>query len=257
MLTLPASTRVRRNKEAEDGLVAKARAWIEGEERTPGIHASGILDPRLAFFQATAPKTLPDRLVNTFLVGKVLHAFVISAVTGVPSDLSKTDEGSSYSDSLGLSFSPDLYRSGKVRELKTSRRFSSAKEGTPIEDLDGYLQQLLVYMAATGTTSSQLWILYLNERDESGRTAPAFRAFDFSVSAEDLEAAKREIKETKDKLENAIQTGDFRTLPLCTEWKCGARNCQWYGECKPEGRFGLKEFDEVQGRKKAPYKRSK
>jgi hypothetical protein len=245
-LEIPEGLRVRRNLAAEAELVSKAREWIESESRSPGIHASDIPDPRLAFFLHTQPTQLPDRLVNTFLVGKVLHAFVIASYAGETPDITITDEGSRESEELGLTFSPDVIKNGIVRELKTSRKFYAAQEGTPIEDLDNYLEQLLVYMGATGTLESQLWVLYLNQRDEEGRTSPAFRAFDVRITAEDLQATKERIKATSALLVSAIERGDPSDLPLCREWKCGRRNCQYYDVCKPPGRFGFPSFDRVQ-----------
>jgi len=256
MITVPDSARVKRNKEAERLLAAKARAWIEGEERSTGIHASDLMDLRQAFFSRTSPKPLPARLINTFLVGKVLHAFVLGAVSDAGSqnlDLRLTDTGSRESDELGIVFSPDAVFDGIVRELKTSRSFYEPKDQ---KDLALYMEQLLIYMAATNTLESELWILFLNFRDEKGKTAPAFRGYTLTVSQEDLDRLKIEIKETRAKLELAIQSNDVHALPLCREWKCGRNNCDWYDECRPEGRFGDPTFDNLPRPKKASDERS-
>lgn len=243
MIPLPESIKLKRNTSAEALLVRKARDWIETDDRAPGIHASDLLDERQAFFQHTDPRPLSDRLVSTFLVGKVLHAFVINAVDGVGSeDISASDTGSDYSNDLDITFSPDVVLRGIVRELKTSRSFYEPKS---VEDLRLYIEQLLVYMVAKGHTRSQLWILFLNFKDEERRTAPAFRAYDVVISEEDLAKLKEYLAERVQILKAAIAAGSYAGLPLCREWKCGAKNCQWYEKCKPEGRYGDPRFDSV------------
>ena len=149
MITLPEGIVVDRHEERERELYSTARAWLESEERTPGIHASSLLDPRQGYFGQKYPGPLPDRLVTMFLVGKVLHAFILGshprAGTGV--DLRSTDSGSRRCD-LGFDYSPDAFYDGMVREVKTSRSFY---EPTSIEDLSFYIEQVLVYMVATDT----------------------------------------------------------------------------------------------------------
>lgn len=248
-IPLPESLAVARNKTSERMLLDKAKDYVTKDERTPGIHASDLLDTRQAFWKHVDPQPLTDRLTVTFLVGRVLHAFVLGAVDGPDRvDIANTDDGSSHSDILGISYSPDKVLDGVVRELKTSRSFYEPKD---VKDLDIYLEQLLVYMAATQTTTSQLWVLYLNLRNEEGKTAPDFRSFDVSISPEDLQRVTEYLKESREQLEAAIAADDWRRLPLCREWKCGAGNCEWYAKCKPEGRHGTEEFD-TKGFKKVP-----
>jgi hypothetical protein len=244
VVPIPASAKVARNKASEAMLGTKARAWIEGDERTPGLHASDLTEPLMAFWQRVSPKALPDKLVNMFLVGKVLHAFVLGAVDGSAVDITTTDSGSRSSDSLGITYSPDAVIDGVVRELKTSRALYEARD---LRDIDTYLEQLLVYMVATNTTYSQLWILYINLKDENGRTTPSFRAYDFTISEEDLAATKAYLVATKERLEKAIESRDPSGLPLCKEFKCGATNCQWYAECRPAGRWGDPKWDGTAG----------
>ncbi len=240
-IPLPESLTVARNNKSERMLLDKAKDYVTKDERTPGIHASDLLDLRQSFWKHVDPQPLTDRLTVTFLVGRVLHAFVLGAVDGPDSvDVARTDDGSSNSDILGISYSPDKVLDGVVRELKTSRSFY---EPTDLKDLDIYLEQLLVYQAATQTTQSQLWVLYLNLRNAEGKTAPDFRAFDVSISEEDLAKVTQYLKESREQLESAIAADDWRRLPLCREWKCGAGNCEYYMKCRPEGRFGLPEWD--------------
>jgi hypothetical protein len=234
------SAKVARNKASEAELQDKARTWIEGDERAPGLHASDMLDEMMAYWQRVSPKELPDKLINLFLVGKVLHAFVLGSVSGSV-DIGASDAGSSTSDELGISYSPDAVIDGIVRELKTSRALFEPRD---LKDIDTYLEQLLVYMVATNTCESQLWIFYINLKNpDTGRTDPTFRCYDFSISADDLAKTRTHILDVRARLERALENRDPRGLTLCREFKCGAKNCQWYAECKPVGRFGDPVWD--------------
>ena len=237
MIELPESLVLRRNIIAEKLLTDKARKWIEKDERTPGLHASDLLDPRLAYWQRKIPKPIPDRLVTTFLVGKVLHAFVLDgAVQGGAGALGADDVGSLISETLGISYSPDSLAGGKVRELKTTRSFYEPKS---VEDLRLYLEQILVYMAATDppTCSAQLWLLMLNLRDENKKTSPAFRTYDVEVPEADMKRVVERLQATRASLQLALDTDTPGTLPLCRQFKCGEGNCQWWNDCRPEGRW--------------------
>lgn len=253
MISIPEGVVVDRRPAREAELYDVARTWLAKEERTPGIHASGLLDPRQGWFNIKFPGPLPDRLVTMFMVGKVLHAFIIGAHAGAV-DLGATDAGSR-SSSLGYDYSPDLFYDGMVREVKTSRSFY---EPTSIDDLSMYIEQVLTYMAATETLESELWVLYLNLKDETGKTSPAFRCYSVQITADELAATKTEIADTANMLQAALDSPDdqsFRTLPLCREWKCGARNCEYYDQCQPEGRYGTDKFDSLTGAKRGSKKK--
>jgi hypothetical protein len=237
-LTLPASLTIQRDADQESTLVQKAREWVTKDERSPGVHASELLDPRKAYWQRKDPKPLTDRLVNTFLVGKVLHAFVINAVEGTHLDW-KTDEGSRTSEELGIEYSPDLLNEGVVREIKTSRSFFEPKT---FEDLGMYCEQLLTYLAATDTLTGFLYVLYLNLRDEEGRTAPAFRCYRVSVSQADLDKLKKDIITVRHMLLRSIDANLPGALPLCREWLCSAKMCDWWEKCQPETRYGNPDY---------------
>ena len=236
MIPLPASLTVKRSRAAERMLGDAARAWIESEERAPGIHASDLLDARQAIYRKIDPKTLPDRLVNIFLIGKVLHAFVLQTVDGITNvDIKTTDAGSYFSEKIGITYSPDKIVGGKVRELKTSRSY---KAPDTIEDISHYLEQILVYLASTETRTAQLWVLYLNLRDEStGKLDPCFRGYDVEISEGDLAGLIEFCKSQKELIEKGVNLKDPKVAPLCREWLCNRKLCDWYDQCQPEGRW--------------------
>jgi hypothetical protein len=229
MLTLPESIVIKRNKSVEGKLIEKARAWVTKDARSNGVHASELLDPRQAYWKRTNPKELSDRLVNTFLVGKVLHAFVVNAVDGVKTtSIDETDIGSQTSKELGIEYSPDFLINGKVRELKTSRSFYEPKT---LKDVAMYAEQILVYMASTNTVSAQLWVLYLNLRDETNRTSPEWRAYDITVTQEDLASIKTDIKQIRAQLLVAVAEGSDKNLPPCRDWLKSPKFCDYWDRC--------------------------
>lgn len=238
MIPIPDSVTISRKSAREAELYDLTRTWLEKEERSPGIHASSLLDPMMAYWQHKNPLPLPNRLVTMFMVGKVLHAFILGAHAGSV-DINSSDGGSADSG-LGYVYSPDLVHEGMVREVKTSRSFYEPKD---LEDVGMYVEQLLTYMVPTNTLESELWVLYLNLKDETGRTSPAFRCYSVRISQADLDKVREQLVGTTALIERAIATDDPSGLPLCREWKCGARNCEYYDECQPEGRYGTPEFD--------------
>lgn len=231
-LELPEGLTVRRHETDERALLEQSRAWLRREARTPGIHASDLLDPRQAYWRTVSPKPIADRLVPTFLIGKVLHAILLHVVQHADLQM-VSDEGSSYSESLGIVYSPDLFKGAPI-EIKTSRSFYEPKS---LHDLQLYCEQLLIYMAATNSLKGYLWILYLNLKDDQGRTAPAFRAYEVEVSAEELQQYAEHCRSIAASIRAAIEAKAPTRLPLCREWKCSDRMCEWWHECQPEGRY--------------------
>ena len=69
-------------REAEQKLVEQTRAWLKNDHRDPRIHASDLFDPRKAYWDRQHPVEPSTRMVGHFFVGKVLHAFFLSALNG-------------------------------------------------------------------------------------------------------------------------------------------------------------------------------
>lgn len=236
MLTLPASLEYSRNTDVEQNVLNAMRAWLEAEERTPGVHASDLLDPLLSYWRKIHPLPLTDRLVGMFVVGKVLHVLLINGLGGAKSVDWKSDQGSKKSKKLKISYSVDYKIGGVPTEIKTTRSFYPPSSN---KDLDLYAEQNLIYMAAENQTEGKLLIYYLNLKDASNQTCPTLYCFDMKISQADLDAYKTQIKQTSALLSQAIETKDPSKLPLCRSWKCGNR-CEYYTDmCKPEGRFTI------------------
>lgn len=237
-IPIPESLRLKRDKKAERELLDKSREWLTKEVRTPGVHASSLLDPRMAYFEKLNPRTLDDRLVLTFLIGKVLHAFVISALDGATGTDWESDSGSRTSKELGIEYSIDHIKDGIPNELKTSRKPFEPRE---VKDMDMYIEQTLIYMAAENSTVGKITVLFLSMRTGNGNnTEPAYRSYTVTVSQEDLERVKDFIKTTVTLLNVAWKNNEFSALPLCRQFKCGPKNCAHWEACKPEGRYPRK-----------------
>jgi hypothetical protein len=238
VLELPDNLEINRSEKSEQVLLDRCREWLTQDERKPGLHASDLLDPRMAYFKRKYPIELPDRLVNMFIVGKFGHIIVLSAVDKVEGISLASDEGSEWSEDLQIWYSADKTINGVPRELKTTRSFFEARTH---KDLAMYCEQLLIYMVARKSLVGQLWVLYMNLKDEEGKTAPAWRVFTIKVTKEDLEAYRQQLKKTAASLTEALEEDDPSELPLCRKFKCGKKNCDYWEQCMPEGRYGVPE----------------
>lgn len=237
MITLPSSLTIDRVEKGEKWLLEKSRAWVEkaGGDRSKEtlLHASDCLDPRFAYFARKFPGPIEDRLIPIFLIGRVLHAFIINAVEGTTLNWD-ADGGSKVSKSLGITYSPDMILKGIPREIKTSRSFYEPKD---VKDLAMYCEQLLIYMAGEGKTEGDLWVLFMNAKSD-GRTSPAFRVYKVRISPEDLKAVQAQITGITKKFHAVQKSGNYQELPLCRAFKCGKKQCMFWERCQPEGRYG-------------------
>jgi len=242
LLIVPDCLHIRRSQGAEESLLSHIRTWLESDKRDPRIHVSDLLDTRLGYWQRKKPLTLPDKLVTMFLIGKVLHAFVEEAVD-VGQGKARTgkltsDEGSVYDKDLDLVYSVDKMIKGYPAELKTSRTFYEPRKHKDIAD---YCEQLLCYMVAKKKTKGFLWVLLLNCKDpRTGRTAPAVRCFVVTVTEQGLRQYEKQMLDARTAVQHALRTDDYRSLPVCRSYKCSEQDCQWWEECKPEGRYPRK-----------------
>ena len=236
MLIVPNDIKVEADHVEEKRLLDMTRRWLEQEKRTPGIHVSDLLDPMRAWWsKKDKKKTLTDREVTTFLIGKVLHSFVISAMSEHDGLNLSTDEGSRHSKELGIDYSID-FLDGKIpAEIKTSR---SKEPASGIKDLSMYCEQLLCYMVAEKQREGRIWVLYLNAKDYENRTHPVYRAYSVTVTQKALDEYGKQIKKTQSTLTKALKMSTPAGLEPCRTWLCGERMCQYWHKCKPKGRYG-------------------
>ncbi len=67
-----------------------------------------------------------------------------------------------------------------------------------------------------------------------------FRVYKVTISKADLKATQDFIKKTTETFHKAFKEEKPRLLPLCRPFKCGPKGCQYWEQCKPEGRYPLK-----------------
>ena len=239
MIRLPPLS-IHRNEIAEVRLVTAAREWLEQEDtkRAKGIHASGLLDPRLEYWRDMLPRPLTEKQTMLFLIGRVLHHFVISSVEPATAP-GQSDSGSH--EELGILFSPDLIKDGHPIEIKTNRSFYPPREDRLQDELSFYLEQLCLYLILSNSLTGELWILYLNIKDEANRTFPEMRCYSVELSESQFHDLEQQIVTTRDLLLKAKAKKDHRGLELCRKWLCGTNCVYFQNECRPEGRYPHKD----------------
>lgn len=231
MLHLPQLS-ISRDELQEVKLYQDIRAWLEksDENRPSGIHASDLLDLRLAFWQRIRPRELSERQVWFYTIGKILHNLVLIL------DETKTDAGTS--EEMGILYSPDKRMEGRPVELKTHRGNSEPSPDTIQKEFSHYFEQLAIYCVLSNCLIGYLWILFINMKDRTNRTAPEIRCYRVVLTEEQFYAVESEVLHARDRLAEALATTDHRPLPLCRAWRCGTA-CAWWHDCQPELRYPL------------------
>lgn len=241
MLALPKQLGISRDLEEEQRLHAEAKLYLEREFRDKGIHASDLLDSRQAFFRIRDNvEGVEDRLVNMFLVGKLAHAFIEVIKGREDGEPTKSDAGTRYVDDIY--FSPDFVdKHGIPDEVKTTRSFYLPKAAYLPDDstFHRYIEQLMIYMCLMDVNEGRLSALFLNSKDETGRTSPQFYVWKIKADPRAMKMYRKQINMVKDQLLEALRSGKFADLTLCRAWMC--RDCPWWNECQPPGRYGIEK----------------
>lgn len=244
--------KIKRNKKLEEQIYGRLEKYFERqtEERT-GIHVSGLITPRKAYWQAVDPQPLTRREIGFFTAGRAHHEIILQAMKGKKLDESpdrklETDEGTK--EWKGIFYSPD-YRLGFLAEIKSTRKQSAPDESDLETEYETYLNQLTKYMAVENEGRASLVVFFLSMKldNKNKATEPTLYSYDVVLSPEELEEIRKEMLKTKKALEKAIETKNYKPLPLCPEWQCygggwygeAFENCKWYNKCKPEGRYPL------------------
>lgn len=199
-----------RDAEFENELVDKiVKNW--GNNERPDIHLSDLISPRKAFFNKTLKVDATKDDVFTFLVG-----------TGIERELGKLlgEKHAKTQNVAGIFYSPD-FELPNITELK-SRRRGLAKEGEESEVYDHYLRQLKGYLALSDQREGNLIVFSVAEKvDDSYKTKPELAAYRVRIDSEESKTVLAELLQTKELLEEALRTNEFRGLPLCEDWLCG------------------------------------
>ncbi|MGI0015633.1 MAG: hypothetical protein ACREBU_19630 [Nitrososphaera sp.] len=244
--------KIKRNKKLEEQLYKRLEALFDRQqEARTGIHVSGLMQPRKAYWQAVDPQPLTRREIGFFTAGRAHHEIILSAMKGKKLEDSPdrnvvTDEGTK--EWKGIFYSPD-YRLGFLAEIKSNRKQQEPDESNLAEEYDNYLSQLTKYMAVENEGRASLIVFFISMRvdDKNKATEPTLRCYDVVLTPEQLEDIRKEMLKTKKAIERAIETKNHKPLPLCPEWMCygggyygdAFENCKWYNKCKPEGRYPL------------------
>lgn len=252
--------RIEPNVELHNKLTKALDEFKKARQRG-GIHASDLGQPRKAYMQAVHPLPLTDKEAAFFLVGRGHHYYVVYAATGHPD----TDEGSQYSEELGIWYSPDL--NIWDAEFKTNRMaFPIETQEDAEKFFDEYEMQCQTYAAAKGLNHFNLIVLYIcptehvegKRCEECGRSSvqkkqePIYGAYTYHWTDEEMEEHKEWVRATKAAIEIAIHMKSPNKLPLCKEAFCIKKKgqgrgkpmiplaaCKWFEVCKPEGRYEL------------------
>lgn len=209
------------------------------DDRAPGLHASDLLDPLKSFWSKIDPQPVSERFVWLFLIGRVLHHFVLSATSPQPDgdyNAAQMDVGAR--EALGIVYSPDNFTAdGFPIEFKTNRSYREPALESFQEEHHIYLEQLAVYMVLSNTLTGYLWILYINLKDAAGRTWPEPRCYRVEITEEQFADLETKVLTMKEQLTDALTQQDPTGLPLCRAWLCGS-SCAWWGrKCRPQGRW--------------------
>lgn len=211
------------------------------------FHISEILMPRYAYFVRRYGKKISEEDVGFFIPGIAFHE-LLQKVMGP--ELAETQltlgDVIGTADMVGLKFS----------EIKTSRKWSVPLDPDPM-----YVEQIGDYLAMDGTRKHG-WIIVIyfvagRKWDNSKSSNLEIVCWRVTFTDQELQEFRLNIKGTRDLLDRALVSDDFKTLKLCPPWKCGRvfkgeveGLCFAYDKCQPEGRFPLEELIKADGKDK-------
>lgn len=236
-LKLPKNLQVYRSAKKEKEILQRLRDVVEGFERRieSPIHISDILEPRKAYWQRVSPKKFDDDTILYFSLGYAGHEYL----------LHQKDEGSKTEGDLtwspdaietvtipieeGGPHAHDYKKKVAITEVKiTTKR----KVATTKKDLKKYLEQLVSYMAMEKLERGYLVIWYV-----APNGPPQIVVFTTQATKQALGRFRKQILDKTVELRTALVAMDHTPLELCRKDLCYRSKCQWYDECKPEGRY--------------------
>ena len=207
----------------ERELAQKFRDKVESFTRTveSPIHVSDILTPMKGYWQRVSPKRFEDSSVAFFNLGYSGHEYL----------LGQDDEGGTIRGDL--CYSPDKRIKEGIVEVKITTKKTPA---TTQEELHTYLEQVVACMALDNVLHGEIWVWYV-----ATFGAPQLKVYNVEATVTGLKKYKKQIEAGAKLLREALNTKDPSALTLCPKTYCYRSKCQWYDECKPEGRWKPKK----------------
>ena len=226
---------------------ARASEASPGPER-PRLPLSGFLTPRKAYFrsrprpegtggeEAPAPSREegPPLEEGTRSEGRLSRANVHGLERQIQSAVFRTHPGRATREEVSVDGTarpialidgrPFLVRIRMVRRaLSGTSRDLAGDFGVP-EDL----RQLLLRAALRGVTGGRMYVWNWKLPED----AMKLQVFDVEFLPEALEEARKYAQGLPGLLDEAIERGEFRSLPLCPRWMCPG--CPYREECRPD-----------------------
>ena len=246
---LPKGIRVFHDTETEALIDQRMDEWLDLSPRSPGLHASDLLDPLHSYWDREHP--VPRDRVDTdrFFTGKLGEVALVNMLDG-----DRDEEGNRIvnpwaggaqltSEEFGLEYAPDytFKETGIPCEIKTHR---GKEPHTTLEDIRYWVEQCMVYCAMMGRNDYVLLIYYLCAQPGGKGPVISFRRpIRLWFPDDQLEPLKKHIKELIFHVKHCYEHKTPQHLTLCREWKCGEKMCKHWEVCKPEGRYGRKYMD--------------
>jgi len=198
-----------RDESIEKWLFSEMRQEI-GKEAREGIHLTDLLTPKKAYWQKIQPEYASDDELLYFLTGRG-HESAMLAVSGYQhGDVKERD---------GITYTPDIFFNFPV-EVKTRRAFL-AKDGEETEKYAWYIKQLSGYMSLEDIQQGWLIVWCLSEKQDDGwSTKPAVRVYRLTMTQEELNEKKVELRAILALLRASLELKDPSKLPDCPEWMC-------------------------------------
>ena len=239
-IDLPQGLQISHFKELDAFILQQMDKYLDKTPRSEGLHASDLLDPRYMYWSKKKPLLRTAQQTYLYTTGKTLEDFFIHITSQKKSPAKHLGGQQQTSEEFGLEFAPDWEYKGIPLELKSSRSPFLPKE---FGDIRIYLEQCAIYMTVMKRLDYALTVWYLCARDEKNKTHPMTRSYHIQWTEADLEYMVKQVKAKIYHVKEVMKRDDPSLFPVCREWKCGERQCFYWEDCQPPGRYGLKYSD--------------
>jgi len=235
-IDLPPGAKATFNYTIKDELYAAMDRWLDLKPRSPGLHASDLLDPRHSYWDRVHPLPRTKDQIGHFTFGKIGEAFII-CLGEVRIEIDPWAGGlQQTSAEFGIDFAPDWEIHGQPVEIKTKR---SLTIDISRETIRYYEEQCYIYMTLMNRLDYLLLIVYPNAQDPKTRKINTdCVCVEFTMTPEDLIFMKNQLRKKIHHVKKCFDQNLPKFLPVCREWKCGPKMCGHWEVCQPEGRYG-------------------